>query len=82
MHLYIETSLKQGHPTDLFLNISVLMDSPAGKQEKGTDKFTFYEISDDLCEVPHILFIQFIKVFRLDIFKINIKLLMQSNYEI
>ena len=35
----------QGHPTDLFLKISVLMESPAGYQEKGTDKFTFYNNS-------------------------------------
>ena len=47
----------QGHPTDLFLKISVLMESPAGYQEKRTDKFTFYKISDDVYEMLYIFFI-------------------------
>ena len=45
------------------------MESPAGQQEKGTDKFTFYKISDDLCEMLYIFFIQFKKLFKLDILK-------------
>ena len=31
----------QGHPTDLFLQIFVLMESPAGQKVKGTDIFNF-----------------------------------------